>query len=143
MTHRHFYMILPPPGFVFSDNARYVFDVPNFVDEMPIKYLRIQLTWEGTTAPPLGVDSTGFEGSTPVSGLVTFASTPLVFTQPDGGYQYFDLEYIPNPDYETITVQVADGAQLVQVVIDSVSVPEPATIGLLAFGTLAMLRKRI
>lgn len=90
-----------------------------------------------------GVDSTGFEGSTPVPGLVTFASTPLVFTQPDGGYQYFDLEYRPNPDYETITVQVADGAQLVQVMIDSVSVPEPATIGLLAFGTLAMLRKRI
>ncbi|HOW18537.1 MAG TPA: hypothetical protein PLC79_05830, partial [Phycisphaerae bacterium] len=80
------------PLSVFMDPATgtYDFGIPNFVDELPIKYLRIQLTWIGTTQPPLSLASTGSDGGNPVPGMITAASTPLVFTQPDGGYQYFD-----------------------------------------------------
>ena len=135
------------PPYVGMDPATgtYDFRIPNFVDELPIKYLRIQLTWTGTTQPPLSLVSTGFDGSNPVPGVVTSASTPLVFTQPDGGYQYFDIEYKPNPDFEQIRVQLPPDAFLDQVVIDSIStVPEPAALGLLICGGLgiAVLRRR-
>ncbi|WP_186804715.1 PEP-CTERM sorting domain-containing protein [Limihaloglobus sulfuriphilus] len=132
-----------PSEIISGENGRYIFEVPNFVDEMPIKYLRIQLTWQNVTTPPLGVNSEGVEGTSPVPGVVTFASNPLVFTQPDGGYQYFDLEYRPNPDYETISVQLAQDAVLVQAVIDSVSVPEPASLGLLLVGSLFAVRTKL
>lgn len=122
--------------------GQYMFQIPNFIDEMPIKLLRIQLTWVGTTAPPHTISAIGIDGPNVAPGIVTFASVPLVFTQPDGGYQYFDLEFRPNPDFEFINVQLAPGAELVQVVIDSISLPEPATVGLLALGGLTMLRRR-
>ena len=121
----------------------YNFEIPNVIDELPIKFLRLQLTWVGTTQPPLSVKSNGLNGPDPVIGQIVFASTPLVFTQPDGGYQYFDIEYKPNPDFERITVELAADATLVQTVIDSVStVPEPATLVLLAFGSLAMFKTK-
>lgn len=119
--------------------TQYQFLVPNIVDELPLKLLRVQLTWEGTTAPPILIDPIGAEGSAGVNGVVTFASTPNVYTQPDGGYQYFDIEFRPNPDYEWINVTLPENAELVQVVIDSIStVPEPATLVLLALGTFAV-----
>lgn len=135
---------IPPSVFMDPANGTYDFRIPNFVDDLPIKYLRIQLTWTGTTQPPLSLVSTGFDGTNLVPGVVTSASTPLVFTQPDGGYQYFDLEYRPNPDYELIHIQLPADAFLVQVVTDSIStVPEPATLGLLMCGcAIAVLRRR-
>lgn len=123
----------------------YGFEVPNFVDELPIKLLRIQLTWTGTTQPPLFLASIGIDGGNAVPGVVTFASTPLVFTQPPGGYQYFDIEYKPNPDFEQIRVQLPPDVSLDQVVIDSIStVPEPAASGLLIWGGMGItaLRRR-
>ena len=125
-----------------TTSGTYDFRIPNFVDEEPIKFLRIQLTWIGTTQPPLGITSTAWENNVPIPGIVTFASSPLVFTQPDGGYQFFDIEYQPNPDFENIQIYLPPDASLVQVVVDTVStVPEPATMALLALGGL-LLRKR-
>lgn len=124
------------------ETGSYLFEVPNFVDEMPIKYLRLQLTWTGTTLPPLDVHSAGMESGDLVPGIITYVSEPLVFTQPDGGYQYFDIEYRPNPDFEWIHIQLHPDAHLTQVVVDSISIPEPATLGLLVLGGLVMSRRR-
>lgn len=120
----------------------YTLIVPNFIDEMPLKLLRLQLTWVGTTSPPVSISGLGFDGSDVSNGIVTFASTPLVFTQPDGGYQYFDMEFRPNPDLERLDFIIAPGAELVQVVFDSISIPEPTSIAMLVFGGLALLHKR-
>lgn len=121
----------------------YDFRIPNFVDELPIKYLRLQLTWVGTTQPPLSVFAEGYEGGQLFGGAVAFVSNPLVFTQPDGGYQYFDIVFKPNPDFEQIHVHLAPDALLVQVVVDSIStVPEPATLGLFSVGGLMLSRRR-
>lgn len=120
----------------------YDFRIPNFIDELPIKYLRLQLTWVGTTQPPIAVSGVGYDGGQVYPGAVS-ASTPLVFTQPDGGYQYFDFQFKPNPDFETLQVHLAPDALLVQVVVDSIStVPEPATLGLFGLGGLTLLGSR-
>lgn len=135
---------IPPTVGMDPAVGTYDFRIPNFVDELPIKYLRIQLTWTGTTQPPISLVSIGFEGGNPVPGVVTFASSPLVFTQPDGGYQYFDLEYRPNPDFEMIHVQLPPDGLLVQVVIDSVStVPEPVSLMFCGVGAVMLLRRRV
>jgi hypothetical protein len=124
-------------------NNVYQFMLPNFVDELPLKLLRIQVAWTGTTQPPLGVSGYGLDIGQHIPGVVTVASTPLVFTQPDGGYQFFDMEFRPNPDMEWVYVTVPSDGHLDQVVIDTISVPEPAMLGLLALGGLALIRHRL
>lgn len=135
---------IPPSSPVLPDSANvYQFQLPNFVDEMPIKFLRVQLTWTGTTQPPINIFSDALEPGQLVPGITTFASNPLVFTQPDGGYQYFDIEFHPNPDFERVHVHLPPDGQLTQVVIDTVStVPEPAMAGVMVVGCLAMWGKR-
>lgn len=137
--------LYPSEPFYLFDPASggYDFQIPNFIDELPLKLLRLQLTWEGTTQPPVSIVALGQDLGQGVPGIVTYYSSPLVFTQPDGGYQYFDIEFRPNPDFEMLHIELAPDAQLAQVVIDSVStIPEPATMGLLGIGAMTLLIRR-
>lgn len=129
-----------PPFYVSNPSSGYYdFRIPNFVDQEPIKYLRLQLTWHGTTQPPLSITSSAWEAGNSLTGVVTFASNPVIFTQPVGGYQYFDIQYQPNPDFENLQIHLPIGATLTQVVVDSIStVPEPSTLALLALGYLPL-----
>lgn len=138
-------MQFPPTVMMDPATGSYDFRIPNFVDELPIKYLRLQLTWVGTTQPPLSIHAIGYDSGQTFPGTLTFLSNPLVFTQPDGGYQYFDIEFKPNPDFERLVIHLAPDALLVQVVVDSIStIPEPATLGMLALGGLILsVRKRL
>lgn len=131
------------PGVAPGFNNDYRFELPNFVDELPLKLLRLQLTWTGTTQPPLSLFSHGLDIGQVIPGVITYSSNPLVFTQPDGGYQYFDIEFRPNPDLEYVFVTVPADAVLSQVVIDTISVPEPATLALLAAGGLVLRRRSV
>jgi len=131
-----------PPTYVF-DPATGVADlrIPNFIDQEPIKYLRLQLTWIGTAQLPLNILSHAWDAGNPIPGILT-GTSPLVAT-PIGYYQYYDFEYKPNPDFEEIHINLPPDASIVQVVVDSVStVPEPATLGILGLGFLGLLRKR-
>ena len=125
----------------------YQFDLPNFIDKMPVKYMRLQLTWQIDPANPptpltiLGLS--GEESGSPVPGNIVFSSaiTPV---SADGSlvYQYHDIEFYPNPDWERWAI-ISPNEPLVQVVADTVStVPEPATLSLLTLGSLALLRRR-
>lgn len=126
--------IIPSAGF-------YQFQIPNWIDNLPVKYLRLQLAWGGTTQSPLTISSQGLDGVNPVAATVTFASTPQILTS--GVYQYFDLEYQPNPDFERVNVQLPANNYLTQVVIDTVStVPEPATTSLLGLGAVALIQRK-
>lgn len=130
--------VTPTPA---GNGYTYDFQLPNFVDNMPVKYMRLQLAWVGTTQSPINIFSQGLDGVNPVSGAITFASTPIILTS--GVYQYFDLEFHPNLDFERIHVELPGSNYLTQTVVDTVStVPEPATICLLGLGGL-LLRRRI
>ena len=125
----------------------YQFQLPNFIDKMPVKYMRLQLTWQTDPAVPptpltiLG--PSGEESGSPVAGNIVFSSA-IIPVVADGSivYQYHDIEFYPNPDWERWAI-ISPNEPLVQVVVDTVStIPEPATLSMLAFGSLALFRKR-
>jgi hypothetical protein len=131
---------LQPPPLVLGPD--YLFELPNFVDDLPIKYMRLQLTWELDPAGPDIIDIFGEDSGGLVSGNIVYTS-PLLTVDPAAAifYQYYDIEFKPNPDLERWFI-ISPNAPLVQVVVDTVStVPEPATMILLGLGGL-LIRKR-
>ena len=120
----------------------YQFDLPNFIDKLPIKYMRLQLTWTGDATAPSVFDISGVDDGSLVPGAVVFTS-PVDPLATGAFYQYYDIEFKPNPDFERWLVHLSDNNFLVQAVADTVStVPEPATLSLLAMGSIAFFRRR-
>jgi hypothetical protein len=129
--------VLPGPAGVYD------FQLPNWKDNMPIKYMRVQLSWENAPPAPVNVFSQAIFANNTILGNITFASTPIANAAGTGWYQYFDLTFQPNPEWERVHVTLPAGGLLTQAVIDTVStVPEPATIAILALGSLALRRTR-
>jgi len=119
---------------------------PNFVDNLAMKKLRIQVTY--SQAGPFGPAITGVTGvkgagpgvpATDVSGLL---SIPMAVPGRPG-FRYFarDFEFFPNPDFETIDMTVPFGVTIDQVVIDSISIPEPGSLVMLTAGGLMLARR--
>ena len=127
-------------GFLNNGTATFPlsFNVPNWIDLEPIKFLRLQVTYTGPT-PTTQV--TGFLGAPGDSALV---SEILVNTVPgtigNSLYFYQDWELRPNPDWEQVALLLQPGTFIDQVVIDTISTPEPSTITLVAIGVLALGR---
>jgi len=137
----YLYPNFTPNPQITPNNGIYQFQVPNWVDNLPVKYLRLQLTWGGTTASPINIFSQGLDGVNPLVATLAFSSTPQILTS--GVYQYFDLVFQPNPDFERVNVQLPANNYLTQAVIDTVStVPEPATLVMLGLGALSLIRHR-
>lgn len=133
-----------PPTAVVTPTADkdYEFYLPNFIDELPVKYMRLQLTWQFVPTSPTSIDISGVEGTTGIPGTIV-SSSAIINVAPELYYQYYDIEFYPNPDQERWTVFLEDNAQLVQVVADTVStIPEPSTMAILGFGALTLFRKR-
>ncbi len=104
---------------------QYHFFMPNVVDLLPIKFMRVQVTYSGDDP---GVDIFAHESK------VVDESLP-VFDEPENpladGYFYIDWVLRPNPDWEFVNITVPTGGLLHQVVIDSIStVPIPAALPL-------------
>lgn len=124
----------------------YTITIPNWIDDEPLKIGRIQLSWLGAiTSEPslLGILGTdGTFGTSP--GVVTFhpPTAPHIFTQPDGGATYWDFTIEPNPDLEEFHFNLPATSQLVQIDVDTASIPEPATLCLLIAAAACLLLRR-
>lgn len=120
------------------------FDIPNWIDLEPVKHIRIQVAglWF-----PAGLPTSQFIGATDnLGGPVTaqfvgdgFSPGAISFEF----HRYFDWDLFPNPDSETFRLNFAAGTIIDQVVIDTISIPEPATlVGLSAAGLVGLRRRR-
>ena len=138
-----------PPSDIVSPGAanQYLFDLPNIIDDLPVKYFRLQLTWTFTPDPPLDILLSGQEdtgtGIVGVPAIFVGSSGVLPGTDPGTYFQSYDYEFYPNPDFERWAVFLPDNALLVQAVVDTIStVPEPASLSVLALGSLILFGKR-
>lgn len=123
------------------------FDLPNCPDEEPYKLIELQLLWApGATAVP-GIDVVALKNGDNVPfaevgqiDTITHADDPLVPENFVMTVASFRIE--PNPDWEQITMEFSSADFIDQVVIDTISTPEPASLALLGVGGLAVLHRR-
>ena len=126
--------------------------VPNDPQQNPIKKIYIQMT---STKHPSGVTVAGGNaaGDTFTSG--TFDTGRYDLQHPGGipagmpggpacWYTYdWGFTITPNPEFEDIVIDMPYCGWIDQIDIDTIcTVPEPATMGLLVLGGLAVLRRR-
>ncbi len=113
-------------------------EIPNIIDEEPFKWIRVQITgdWPGTD-PEVSLFNAEKAGQT-AAWMEYAPEVPI-----PGHHMFRDFEVYPNPWWEVIRIEVPAGAMIDQVIVDTMSIPEPATILLLAFGgAAALIRKR-
>jgi len=140
---------LDPPGQI-------IIDLPNWIDNEPLKLVQIQMTVQGffriepdgtATLVAPHVDSiVAYDPSGPTNSMLVQVYPPIPVNPTNGTFLRTELWKIqPNPDYERIVINVPSDTLVDQLVIDTISfVPEPATFGAmtLAIGAL-LIRGRI
>ncbi len=116
---------IQPPVLVLNSGTD-LYPLPNWIDEFPLKTMRIQVTWcEAVGLPPPVIT-----GITAPGASCTATSPPTVGTNPvtvTGALYFFqDFECIPNPDEETFELTYVFPFQnIIEVVVDTISEPPP------------------
>lgn len=130
-----------PPTATRNDDGSVDIFLPNFVDPLPLKWLHIQVT----TLDALGftVALSAGDSAGPVDIDQVFTSRTAL--NPFQVYGVEDWQLRPNPDWERLHIAPTDPADptvdatgfIFGVVIDTRSVPEPATLALVGIGVAA------
>lgn len=131
-----------PPG--ATDNGiDTTVTLPNYIDPLPLKLIRLQLFFDGPVPlNDLEVDFSPVDPTGPVQTTeVVRDGDPIL------NVYYIDFELRPNPDRERFVIfgnetsNIVPG-NLLRLEIDTISIPEPTSLALLATGALAFLRRR-
>ena len=108
-------------------------DIPNFPVQNPYKDIIVQLVWAPETP----------RGNPFIDEALTGEVATLVETiQLDGPWQYskYAIHLEPNPDFEQVWIS---GSIFVDsVIVDTICIPEPATLALVGLGGLLIRKKR-
>lgn len=116
-------------------------NVVNWVDWEPEKWLRIQIAYTPSVGgAPSIIDVLGNGADPPNgSGAGIIYDSAFLNRYDEGNYFYEDWIIMPNPDWEQIQVFVPMGTSVDQIVIDTVSLPEPSTLVLMCIGAFGLL----
>ncbi|MBX3390391.1 MAG: hypothetical protein KF691_13155 [Phycisphaeraceae bacterium] len=112
------------------------FKLQNWVDDLPIKLLRIQVTWSGLKPPDI-FSVVGFDPLI-IPHLGELVGGGVV----DDHHFYQDWKIRPNPDWDLITLKVKEGSVLHEVVIDTISIPAPGAFTLAGLASLIVAPRR-
>lgn len=146
------YLGIEPDGTIDPHNEQWVlFMLQNWVDTESLKHVRLQFTFldyyyhsglHGITEPRSPWLAVAYGGETPDASQVVYGlGIDPVFV--DDNHAYLDFTFSErNPHWDAIEIGSKHGVILDELVIDTISVPEPATLGLLALGGLALIRRR-
>lgn len=116
---------VPPIVLVLNDGSD-PYNLPNWIDQFPLKTMRIQVSW----CDSIGLPPPVITGITAPGASCTSTSPPTVGTNPvtvTGALYFFqDFECIPNPDEETFELTYVFPIQnIIEVVVDTISEPPP------------------
>lgn len=111
--------------------------VPNNPDPNLVKKIFWQMTSDKSPTPLGNPPTTSPPGASVPTGLPQIQHDSSTWYTYNGG-----LEIRPNPPGEWITFDLVDSTNIEEIVIKTVCMPEPATMGLLAAGGVAMLLRR-
>ena len=136
------YQLDPTVPAASDDGTDVIIDLPNFIDPLSFKFMRIQMFFDGPVSGDLiALEVEAFD---PEDTLVNIVGG----SGPGGSNMHFiDVEIFPNPDWEQITIFGNSNANIIPgnlltIEVDTVSLPEPATLGLLGLGGLVLLRRK-
>jgi hypothetical protein len=113
-----------------------IIQMDDVIDLMPEKFVHIQMTFNGPQDVTPWVFGVYPEGDLGVSGEL------LTFDAVSDNHRSELWRLTPNPTYEVIGITVPAGVAVDQIVIDTVSIPEPATIFIFGGLGLAVLMKK-
>jgi hypothetical protein len=130
--------LVTPPITTPAGELIYGIDLPNVIDPLPLKLIRIQYSWFGGTSFGGHADTIAIH---PIPGgtVTHVGGVPPAILDPLAGilHRYDDFEIRPNPDAERFEVRfvMADPRW---VIIDTISIPEPSSVALFAFGCFVL-----
>lgn len=125
----------------FPVGGQMEFEMDNIIDFQPFKEMRVQITHSPVLPDGPRPEIVSVEAFDNETGNNVVAERQFIENFGDGlTLEQWRLE--PNPDFETFTLEIPAETTISQVVVDSQSIPEPTSLGLLGLGAMALIRRR-
>lgn len=135
--------VVPEVGVPQDDPSRnaiiYPIGLPNFIDPLPLKLIRVQYSWFGNPTGPIGDAVTDAILPSPGGSVqLVNSSGPQLIPGSNIFHRWDDFEIVPNPDSERFEIAFID-ADPRWIIIDTISLPEPMGLALAGMASLLCL----